>query len=294
MAEGLLEATVRLTSAMEALAALAAHVRIQTEGIAVDPEIAASLATVAEHLLGDAHIAASDPAPQAIGMTRALLRESIALVEDPTRTGSWSTPDPAVIQGVGRLSMAIAPVIATAAGQLAGLAAALAEPGSRILDVGTGSGWLAIALARTFPSANVVGIDVYEPALELARVNIAAEDLADRISLVSSDVTDFVSDEPFDAVWLPLPFLPRAIVPAAIRQAASLLRSGGWLLPGTFAGPGDELSRLLTDLRIRRSGGHPWPAEEIVTMVAAAGLTDVVEVPRSWPAPLRLYAGRTI
>ena len=64
------------------------------------------------------------------------------------------------------------------------------------------------------------------------------------------------------------------------------------MLPGTFAGPDDRLSGLLVDLRIVRSGGHPWQADELVGAMTAAGFGDVREVARTWAAPVRLFAGR--
>jgi SAM-dependent methyltransferase len=292
MPEPLLPATVRLTSAAEALAALAAHVRVETEHLEVDPRIGSLLAAIAEELIGTATIAPSDPGPQAVGMARAFLRESISLVDDPERIGDWSHVDESILQGVGRLSMAIAPVLAAASATLAGLADALAAPGAAFLDVGTGTGWLAIATARTFPAARVVGIDIFEPSLALAGRNIDGEQMADRVSLRRVDITELDETEAYDAVFLPLPFLPRAVVPAAIERAGRALRPGGWLLPGTFAGPGDPLSLLLTDLRIVRSGGHPWPVTEMVGMLTGAGLEGAHEVPRTWPAPLQLFAAR--
>jgi hypothetical protein len=45
-------------------------------------------------------------------------------------------------------------------------------------------------------------------------------------------------------------------------------------------------------LRTIRSGGHPWTADELTSTMTSAGLADVAEIPRSWPAPVRLYAGR--
>jgi hypothetical protein len=64
------------------------------------------------------------------------------------------------------------------------------------------------------------------------------------------------------------------------------------VLPGTFAGPDDRLSALLVDLRIVRSGGHPWRADELAAAMTAAGFDDVGEVARTWAAPVRLFAGR--
>ncbi len=291
MAESLLGAMVRLTSAVETLAALAAQARVRAEGLAVDPAIGESLAGVSGAVLGP-EVAGTAEAVQAIGMARAFLRESIALIDDPGRTGAWATADPAVLQSVGRLSMSIAPVIAHAADRLDVLGAALSSPGARILDVGTGTGWLAVALARAFPNLEVVGIDIHPPALALARENVEREGLATRITLLECDVTALKGPDTFDAVWLPLPFLPKDLVPKAVARASEVLAPGGWLLPGTFAGPDDELSRLLTDLRILRSGGYPWSASEILAILSDAGLSDCSEVERVWPAPLRLFCGR--
>ena len=95
-----------------------------------------------------------------------------------------------------------------------------------------------------------------------------------------------------DAVWLPLPFLPAAIVPGALARTLDALRPGGWLLAGVFAGPPDRLSELLVDLRTVRCGGRPWPPGELLELIAGAGYRDVAEVPRSWAAPVRLVAGR--
>jgi SAM-dependent methyltransferase len=291
MTEPLLATTARLTAATEALAALAAHLRVTNEGLVVDPRIASLLGQVAAELTGSADVT-DDAAPAAIGMARAMLRESVALIEDPGRTGGWSNQDPVVLQGMGRLSMAIAPVLARAAALLPGLADALDRPGARFLDVGTGTGWLAIATARTFPRAEVTGIDIFEPALALARQNVAAEDMAARVPLHHRDVTELDGSDPFDAIWLPLPFLPRDIVAGAIEHAAAALRPGAWLLPGTFAGPDDALSRLLVDLRIVRSGGHPWSVADMTSMLTAAGLDHAHEIERTWPAPVRLFAAR--
>lgn len=292
MTEPLLPATVRLTSAAEALAALAAHVRIQSEGLIVDDRLSTLLAAIAKELTGSDQLSETDPTAQAVGMARALLRECVNLVEDPARSGDWNHVDESILQGLGRLSMAIAPVFAIAASQLDGLAGALAAPTATFLDVGTGTGWLAIATARAFPAASVVGIDILEPALRLARRNVTAEQLDHRITLRQLDVTALADTGTYDAIWLPLPFLPKDVVASAVERARDALRPGGWLLPGTFAGPDDHLSRLLVDVRIVRSGGHPWTDDDLLDLLGRAGLCDPHELPRSWPAPVRLFAAQ--
>ena len=142
----------------------------------------------------------------------------------------------------------------------------------------------------TYPTLHVVGIDIFAPALDLL-LTIAGAGLADRIELRLQDAA--LLDEPggYDAIWLALPFLPKAAVTPIVSAAARSLKPGGWLLPGTFTGPSDRLSELLTDLRTVRSGGPPWRPEEIIDMLATAGLADAQEIPRVWPAPVRLYAG---
>ncbi len=225
-------------------------------------------------------------------MARAFLRAAVDLVDDPGRRGNWAVVDPQLLQGMGRLSGAIATAIRAAEDDLEDLSAMLRSPGAALLDVGTGTGWLSIALAQTYPSARVVGLDLFETALELARQNVASEGLAGRVELRLQDVTQLAEENIYDVIWLPLPFLPRDVVEPAMSAARRALKPGGWLLPGMFAGPPDRLSQLLLDLRTVRSGGHPWSPKEIVDLITGGGLGEAREVPRTWAAPVRLYAGR--
>jgi SAM-dependent methyltransferase len=288
----LMGTAARLSSSLEALAALAAHLRVEGEGLETDARVRALLGSIAREVAGDDGDASAAEVAAVVGMTRTLLAQSAELVADPGRAPGWEHADPQLLQGTGRMSMAIAGAIATAARRLAGLAERLAAPGATFLDVGTGTAWLAIALAQAYPGLRVTGIDVYAPALELARSNIAQSGFAERIEVRSEDATHMSAEAAYDVVWLPMPFLPRAIVGDAMTAAARALRPGGWLIPGTYAGPPDRLSGLLVDLRTVRSGGHPWRSDELVAEIASHGLADAHEVERTWTAPVRLYAGR--
>ncbi|MGY1621026.1 SAM-dependent methyltransferase [Geodermatophilus sp. SYSU D00965] len=290
-ADALMTRAVELGVATDALAALAAHVRIETEGLPADPAVRAVLADVAAELLGG-NAVAPVPAAQVVGLARTWLRQAVDLVDDPGRSGGWDRVDERLLQSIGRLSMGIAGAVRAAEPALPGLAEALARPGSTLLDVGTGTGWLAIALAQAYPHLHVTGIDLFEPALDLAKVNRADAGLTDRIDLRLQDAATLDETEAYDVVWLPMPFLRRDVVPEVLEAACRALRPGGWLLAGTFAGGPDRLGQLLTDLRTVRSGGHPWQPAELLDLLRDAGLTDVAEVPRSWAAPVRLYAGR--
>ena len=290
--EQLMGTAARLGSSLEALAALAAYLRVETEQLTVDPRVHDVLRAIAVEVLGEEPEVTRPQGAPIVGMTRALLAQSADLVDDPERAGGWTPDDDALLQGIGRQSAPIAGIVAAASGHLDGLAEALAAPDAALLDVGTGTGWLAMAFAQAFPAAHVVGIDIYERSLALARQNVAAAGLSDRVELRSEDATRLAAGDTYDVIWLPMPFLPRTIVPAVVEAAAAALRPGGWLLPGTFAGPPDPLSRLLVDLRTVRAGGHPWDGADLVGELASHGLQDAHEVPRTWSAPVRLYAAR--
>jgi len=60
--------------------------------------------------------------------------------------------------------------------------------GDRILDLGTGSGCLAIAAAHYCPDVTVDAVDVSKEAIDVVRANIAAHDLAERVRAIQSDL----------------------------------------------------------------------------------------------------------
>ncbi|MCX5042594.1 class I SAM-dependent methyltransferase [Aldersonia sp. NBC_00410] len=286
-----LSRAVALGVSVDALAALAAHIRIETEGIPADPAVRAVLADIATELLGAQNAPIEQSAP-VVGLARTFVAQAADLIDDPGRSGGWDRIDPVLLQSIGRLSGAIVGAFTAAQQRIPDLREPLNSPRARFLDVGTGTGWLAIGAARAYPNLSVVGIDIFDAALELARANVAASGVSDRIELRRQDVTTLCDSDGFDAVWLPLPFRPESIVPAAVEAAIGALRPRGWVLAGTFAGPPGVLPELLTDLRTVRSGGRPWRGEDLLGVLRAAGLDATQEVPRSWPAPVRLYVGQ--
>ncbi len=78
---------------------------------------------------------------------------------------------------------------------------------SRILDLGTGCGCIAVALAFAFPEAEVEASDVSSAALEVARANVGAHGLSDRVRLIQSDVFDRLEQE-YDLIVSNPPYVP--------------------------------------------------------------------------------------
>ena len=78
----------------------------------------------------------------------------------------------------------------------------------RILDVGTGSGNIAISLATNFQNLEAVALDVSDDAIEVARVNVNQHGVEDRVELYQSDLLDVIEDgEKFHVIVANLPYI---------------------------------------------------------------------------------------
>ena len=65
-----------------------------------------------------------------------------------------------------------------------------ADPPARVADIGCGTGWSSIAIARAYPRAQVDGFDLDESSVAEARTNAEAEALADRVAFHLRDAAD--------------------------------------------------------------------------------------------------------
>ncbi|HSL22154.1 MAG TPA: peptide chain release factor N(5)-glutamine methyltransferase [Vicinamibacterales bacterium] len=112
-----------------------------------------------------------------------------------------------------------------------------------IVDVGTGTGCLAVALAREFPDARIIAVDISDAALRVASRNAARHGVAERIELRQSDQLDAVRG-PADLIVSNPPYVPdsaAATLPPEVREfepAAALFAGAEGL---------DAIARLVAD-----------------------------------------------
>jgi len=128
---------------------------------------------------------------------------------------------------------------------------AIRNPHSAILDVGTGSGVIALSLAAKFPEAGIFAVDVSDDALALAQENAASLDLSHRVRFLKSSLLENLEGD-FDLIVANLPYVSTQDRNTLSRE---VLHDPEIAL---FAGiQGDELVRDLIDqasARLRTGG----------------------------------------
>ena len=82
-----------------------------------------------------------------------------------------------------------------------------AENVTRVLDLCTGSGCLAILAAHLFPNATVDAVDLSADALAVAKINVTDHDLADRITLIESDLFKALKGRKYDLIITNPPYV---------------------------------------------------------------------------------------
>jgi len=137
----------------------------------------------------------------------------------------------------------------------------------RMIDVGTGSGVIALSLAAKFPEAEIYAIDISEDALSLARENAAQLRLSERVRFQKTDLLENLSER-FDLIVANLPYISmqdRHLLAREVLHDPEVALFGG---PG-----GDELVRKL----IEQAPAHFEPGGLLALEIGlgqAEGLSD--------------------
>lgn len=168
----------------------------------------------------------------------------------------------------------------------------------RILDVGTGSGAIALSLASELPHAEITATDLSSPALQIATENADHLHMRERIRFLAGDLFEPVASERFDLIISNPPYVARddaaslppelshepdmalfagadglEVIRRLVAEAGNHLSPGGWLLfelspeqietvEAELAGAGfSEVERRFDLARLPRVVGARWQAE---------------------------------
>ncbi|HSS16947.1 MAG TPA: peptide chain release factor N(5)-glutamine methyltransferase [Candidatus Dormibacteraeota bacterium] len=149
------------------------------------------------------------------------------------------------------------------------------DPKSKIVDVGTGSGVIALSLAAEFPEARILAVDISDDALALAQENAIRLDLGSRVQFLKSRLLEIIEGT-FDLIVANLPYISSQdrhtlsrevlrdpevalfagargdeLVRELIDQAPTRLRPGGMLALEIGLGQGQALLSVLTEKNYR-------------------------------------------
>jgi release factor glutamine methyltransferase len=170
----------------------------------------------------------------------------------------------------------------------------LHPPQHKVVDVGTGSGCIGIALAKNIPELHLLLTDISSDALNVARFNAEKYSLLDRLEFVQADLLEGVAG-PFDLICTNLPYIPTPmmrklpvakrepwlaldgglrgtqVISRLLEQARGKLVSGGLMLLEIESSQGKEVKSLAQ---------AKYPASKVQVLRDLSGLDRYVEIER--------------
>jgi len=280
--DALREAVARLNTAATALAAVGAVLEARIAAQPLNPAIRPH----AEEILDALGLASALEGTSTEDLTpllaeiRTLTLTNAKILHTSSRDCGWAPSEPVLMQSAGdatsRFPRALASTIAP---KLEGLLPRLSSPDAAFLEVGVGVAALAIQMARTWPNLRIVGLDVWAPALALARENIRVAALEERIELREASGESIADEDAFDLAWIPSLFVPERVLPDLLKRVHRALRPGGWLLLPMLKESTDPLASSVARLRTAMWGGSLASTDEAERWLAEADFMDVRRLP---------------
>lgn len=121
-----------------------------------------------------------------------------------------------------------------------------------ILDVATGTGDLALELARSIPNSVITGVDLSEGMIRVGREKVEKAALADRITLQVADCLSLpFADATFDALTVAYGVRNFADIPAGLREMHRVLKPGGMVCIVELSTPANVLVKPFYKLYTR-------------------------------------------
>jgi SAM-dependent methyltransferase len=290
-ADGLRALATRLNGAATAAAALGAA--LGADLAQTDPRVRPHLAAVLGELGVDEAIAALGPAERTalLGEIRTFALLNVQLLA--MSGAGWMHTQSELLESAGDVSLTFAHALKSSiATKLEGLEQSLQAPGSAFLDVGSGVARLAIEMARTWPRLRVVGIEPWQPALALARQNVRAAGLDERIELRQQRGEELTDAASFELAWLPSLFVPEEAIIPVLERVFHALVPRGWLLVATLQPSDDPLVAALARLRTALFGGFVTTAERACALLSERGFAEVRRLASAPSSATALVAGR--
>lgn len=165
-------------------------------------------------------------------------------------------------------------------GVLLGAWVALGDTDRRLLDVGTGTGVIALMLAQRAPAARITALDIDAACVRQARANADRSPWGGRVATCCTPVQEYRSEEPFDLVVSNPPYYDRSLLPpdagrTTARHTVALTHGELIAAACRLLTPAGRLAVILPAAESQRfcAQAHGW--------LALLRLTEVWSTPRS-------------
>ncbi len=150
----------------------------------------------------------------------------------------------------------------------------------RILDIGTGTGYLAFPLAKMYPEAKVYGIDIAEAIMEKNQETVKESGISNLTFLAFDGLEYPFEEESFDLIVSRYAFHHFPKVELSVKQMYRLLKKGGKVLISDPMRHPTDTKGVIDDFMGIKKDGHIqfYPSEELEKLFVRAGFAKEAQV----------------